>query len=418
MITRLRLENFKSFEDATLELGAVTVLIGTNASGKSNIGDAFKVLQGVTKGYPIEEIFEKNMDTATEQWSGIRGGSNFSKFDTSKNLNISIDCIQPAKLKIHRDSHYNISINPSESVWLDRLAFGSHLIDGPMKKNDRYLISSAFLDSWYRLEDYELRSNQIGYNRMDDVLLSLSDMNSTLSEFMLLEFDGAILSEPYQEKRKSVGRRGEYLSSTLKHICTDKLQKKTLEQWLQRLTPMDAVSLLFDTDISGYVTLILKEKNGRKITARSASDGTLRFLGYLALLFHPKPPKLIFIEEIETGIHPTRLKLLIQLIEERTKAMGFQVILTTHAPQVLNLVSDETLESCSVIYRLPGQGSSKIRRLMDVPEIKEELSDSGPAFLHQIGWLESMLEHEHDVEEEDEIITDPALLPRPLGVTK
>ena len=56
MITRLHLKNFKNFRDATLELGPLTVLVGTNASGKSNLRDAFRFIHGMSRGYNLAEI--------------------------------------------------------------------------------------------------------------------------------------------------------------------------------------------------------------------------------------------------------------------------------------------------------------------------------------------------------------------------
>ncbi len=56
MIKNIHLENFKSFKDATLELGQFSVLVGANATGKSNLLDAFRFLHGLTFGYLISEI--------------------------------------------------------------------------------------------------------------------------------------------------------------------------------------------------------------------------------------------------------------------------------------------------------------------------------------------------------------------------
>ena len=61
MLKSLRLENFKSFKNAELSLGDLTVLVGTNASGKSNIRDAFRFLHGISRGYSIAEIIGENM---------------------------------------------------------------------------------------------------------------------------------------------------------------------------------------------------------------------------------------------------------------------------------------------------------------------------------------------------------------------
>ena len=56
MITSLRLVNFKNFADETLRVGPFTVIVGANASGKSNIRDAFRFLHGIGRGYTLAEI--------------------------------------------------------------------------------------------------------------------------------------------------------------------------------------------------------------------------------------------------------------------------------------------------------------------------------------------------------------------------
>src|SRR6516164_4197232 len=76
MVTSLRLERFKNFKDAELKLGPFTVLIGANASGKSNIRDAFRFLHGIGRGYSLAEIIgEKCGEGGERVWTGIRGGS-------------------------------------------------------------------------------------------------------------------------------------------------------------------------------------------------------------------------------------------------------------------------------------------------------------------------------------------------------
>ena len=76
MFTSLRLERFKNFKDAELKLGPFTVLIGANASGKSNIRDAFRFLHGIGRGYSLAEIIgEKYGEGGERVWTGIRGGS-------------------------------------------------------------------------------------------------------------------------------------------------------------------------------------------------------------------------------------------------------------------------------------------------------------------------------------------------------
>ena len=77
MITSLRLVNFKNFADETLRLGPFTVIVGANASGKSNIRDAFRFLHGIGRGYTLAEILGgKYGEGGQREWAGIRGAMN------------------------------------------------------------------------------------------------------------------------------------------------------------------------------------------------------------------------------------------------------------------------------------------------------------------------------------------------------
>ena len=70
MLQRIHLKDFKSFADQSLEFGRVTVLVGANASGKSNLLDAIRFLQGVGSDLPIAEIIEGRWKGGKEVWSG------------------------------------------------------------------------------------------------------------------------------------------------------------------------------------------------------------------------------------------------------------------------------------------------------------------------------------------------------------
>ena len=77
MISELRIRNFKSLESVDLKLGHFNLLVGANASGKSNFLDALRFLQGMSqRGLSIDEILDgKPPSSARERWPGIRGGS-------------------------------------------------------------------------------------------------------------------------------------------------------------------------------------------------------------------------------------------------------------------------------------------------------------------------------------------------------
>ena len=76
MLTSLRLVDFKNFRDERLHMGPLTVIVGANASGKSNLRDAFRFLHGIGRGYTLGEIIGGKYGAGGQQeWAPIRGAA-------------------------------------------------------------------------------------------------------------------------------------------------------------------------------------------------------------------------------------------------------------------------------------------------------------------------------------------------------
>jgi predicted ATPase len=181
---------------------------------------------------------------------------------------------------------------------------------------------------------------------------------------------------------------GRNLSSVLASICQHDRGKRDLLSWIDELAPMDAVDFEFPADPTGRVLATLVEKNGQRITLASASDGTLRFLAFLAAFLGPHPSAFYFFEELENGIHPTRLSLLLDLVENQVKNKNIQVVVTTHSPQLLGRLSKTTLEHAQLIYRLPHEADSRIIRVLDMPDAERLIKGHRLADLFASGWFE------------------------------
>ena len=189
-----------------------------------------------------------------------------------------------------------------------------------------------------------------------------------------------------------LGDSGENLPTVLQDICADKKRKDVLIEWVRELTPMDVEDFEFPVDpITGQIRLIIQEVNGPKVSAYAASDGTLRFLAMLAALLSPNPAQLYFFEEIENGLHPSRLHLLLDLIEMQTAESDIQVITTTHSPELLSMISDRTFRHASVVCRLPGSVDSIIRPVSEIPRAEELRKSQGLGRLFAGGWMENVL---------------------------
>jgi predicted ATPase len=121
----------------------------------------------------------------------------------------------------------------------------------------------------------------------------------------------------------------------------------------------------------------------RPILAKFASDGTLKMLAYLTILYDPDPPQLVGIEEPENQIHP---RLLPELAEEcRDASARTQLMVTTHSPFFVNGLKPEELW---VLYR-DENGYSQAQRAADMRGIKKFM-DQGALLGHL--WMEGHFE--------------------------
>ena len=103
------------------------------------------------------------------------------------------------------------------------------------------------------------------------------------------------------------------------------------------------------------------------------SEGTLYFLALLAIIHQPNPPKLLLLEEPEKGIHPRRIKEVMQFIFLLSNRKDIQVILTSHNLDVLNFFRDMP-ENVFVFDKK--DGATEIKNLYtDIIEPKEKKAE-------------------------------------------
>ncbi len=411
MITSVRLEGFKNFRDATLQLGPLTVIVGTNASGKSNIRDAFRFLHGMGRGYSLAEIIgEKYVEGGVLVWKGIRGGIREVCYSSWDEFSLT------TRIQHHKTVEHIIAVNVSDFrsgpvVVHERLegegeaelyfahskldpgspppyAINIHVRDnfGSGYESKQYLNSQPVL-SQYSDDD----TIDIGFDVAQYLVTRLESMR-------FLDLSPDAMKNPSIPGQIILGDRGENLSSVLQAICNDEDTKRAMIEWVRQLTPLDVSDFDFVPDQTGRVLLTLIESTGRRTSAYSASDGTLRFLAIIAALMGPDPAKFYFLEEIDNGIHPTRLALLLQLIEQQTKQRGIQVVTTTHSPQLLAMLSPEARQHASLVYRLEGSTEAKITRIVDIPGANEVLETQNLGRLHESGWLENAVQFANVVE--------------------
>jgi predicted ATPase len=186
----------------------------------------------------------------------------------------------------------------------------------------------------------------------------------------------------------SLGTQGENLSSVLQSLWRDENRRQQLLDWVRALTPMDVVDIHFTESTDSRVMAVLVEDNGAQTPLTSASDGTIRFLAYVAALLGSDSPHFLFFEELENGIHPNRLYLLLDLITRATADSSVQVAATTHSPSMLLQVNQSVLNSVALVFRTSDRGS-QILSLVELPGAREVLRQRDIAALMTSGWFEN-----------------------------
>lgn len=419
MIQELTMHNFKSFalERGAIRFGGLSVIIGTNASGKSNIRDGLRFIHGISRGYSIAEIIgEKYVEGGVLQWKGIRGGV---KETVLRNGNAEVTKFTiGVKTKLPEEdgggeAHYSITVDVGDKTRPPVVAAESLVVSG----RGRYIFNThpegeVLNDEqearviYARLRK-ESKKGFVGPKvdfRRDHPILTQIDGHrnaqlpavrkhckaflKTIASVRFLDLDPQALRRPSIPGQTILGDKGENLSSVLQAICAEATSKEALIEWTRELTPLDVVDMKFpEVSLEGKIQLQLVEAGGREISAESASDGTLRFLAFAAALLGTEPARFYFFEEIENGIHPTRAHLLINLLRNTTQHGGIQVVGTTHSPALLNFLDEASLRNASLVYR--AGAVSKIRSFADIPALWQVVPNTRAGELLGSGWFEN-----------------------------
>ena len=430
MITSLRLVDFKNFADETLRVGPFTVIVGANASGKSNIRDALRFLHGIGRGYTLAEIIGGKYGAGGQvEWAPIRGAAREVVRFGQSGFSLRIE------LKLGRSKvRYSVRVKHDEDsrsgfrVTKERLKFGSGYIytshpDGPdpvrAQDDDAHLLLRMEKTGEQRKYGHRIavRPDQPALTQIREhknVVRIHKDyvqlVIDALAGIRFLDPMPELMRKPAFPGQTVLGDNGENLPTVLQEICTNPKRADVFHEWARELTPMDVASFGFPRDpITGLVQLVIGETNEREVSAYSASDGTLRFLAMLAALLgkHPaaldrRVARLYVFEEIDNGIHPSRLRLLLDLIEGQAAKGGIQVVTTTHSPDLLTMIGDDTFSNTSVVCRLPDTDDAVIRPVCELPDSEKLRRSQGLGRLHASGWMEDALAFTGEDEEQAE----------------
>jgi len=408
MLTSLALRNFKSFVDERVGVSPFTLLVGVNASGKSNFFDAIRFLQGLSLGYSIPEVLSGRYEGGVPIWRGIRGAANEIALDDSAPVMIETGWKIGGDL-INHSVQFTVSEDPR--IVAERLSdkSGAYLFDthapslgglaGPTEGGG---INVAFKrapggsggrsPSATFPADKSILSRRLALKNIHDKVVTTSEkLILEMSGALFLDLQPSLMRDFKSAQIRALGVNGENISSALFDLCKDPDKKISVVDWISELCAPEVSDIDFVKTEFEQVMFVLVEDNGRRISAKSVSDGTLRFLGQLVALLTAKAGALLLIEELENGLHPSRQSLLVEAIEGYVEASDIQVIASTHSPTLMEALKPTALENAIIFGRSADMAGTTMKNLGDLPNFKSVLRDHEMGELFNTLWLERAL---------------------------
>lgn len=428
MLTRIEIDGFKTFEEFAVDLGPMQVILGPNASGKSNLFDAIRLLSNLAqsdlrssvrglRGEPVE-LFRIRAD-------GFRSTSMAFAVELLLAPYVRDSWGETVKIS-HSRVRYEIEIELRQvSVGLERLVVVKEAATPIQPERDLWLqrrISLQFQQAFLKYGHSEpwLTTVETNGQRLFQIIPDASGVGRTqratnaersvLSSITTAEYPHlyAIREEmrswrflqldPYKLRRPSpttaafeLEPDGANLATVLAYIqtetATESQPKGAIADIAAALTSL--ISGVVDLDISldrknKEYQIEIGDRDGIAFSSRVISDGTLRLLCLLVLLYDPKHSGLVCFEEPENGVHPFRLKTLIERLRlgvtditseevDETEPL-FQMLLNSHSPIVLaGLEEPEALFADMVSVVKPEVGTvSRKTRIRPVGTLQRE----------------------------------------------
>lgn len=415
MLTALRIRNFKSFADSAFPLSALTLVVGANGAGKSNLFDALRFLRYVGEGLSLRDAIEgyASAEPGYLRVSGIRGGGReVARLGSGSSVfSIELTCsVEADKLQYRLDVDVGMHRVVREKLWSSQhgseYVFDTHPdVEPPAQPVD----SPVVMARYYRKSAG--RRPQTEFDASRSILAQFAGRKANSAEneesadrlreelraITPLELRPEALRQYSPGGTNGLGEHGENFASMVAALLEAAeadpeaaARVKAIEAWLNELTPSSIGSLAVETAPTGEVIFAAVEASrDRSLTARSLSDGTVRFAALAYVLLGESRRRTLLIEEIENGIHPARADLLLRMLEmTAAKDPLTQAICTTHSPALLRAASRSTAMDALVVGWDPENDCSHISRVRDLPDLEAVLEGADLGELQSDGWLQ------------------------------
>ena len=414
MLQKVSFFNYKSYESAELPLAGLTVLLGANASGKSNALEAIQLLAWLAEGRRLDTLLvalqqheiQIRGSAAELTLSGDRIDLGCELTDNSGRLltlnvvlRVAEDGLHVAEESLWREDE-NIplyEVVQSASAFSNQVSVAyNNFSRGKNKPQIPALDQQAIFTQLTTPARFDANHAKSQSEIPDAVSL----VQKTLENVLFLDPAPARMRDySFKIDHKKLRGDGANLSSVLAHLCQEPSRKDDVLGFVRSLPEQDITDIAFIDGPRGEVMIELRETFGgkeRPVSARLLSDGTLRVLSVGAALLSVAEGTLVVIEEIDNGVHPPRAKALLERITRIAKDRDLRVLLTTHNPALLDAIPTTSIPDVVACYRDPQTGTSRLIRLADLDQYPELVAQGPLGQIVTQGILDRVLKHPQD----------------------
>lgn len=330
-----RLKNFKAVQDSKrIKFTPLTVFIGNNGSGKSSIFEGLETLQtlalhgldaAMLPWHGFEYVWNHSREHRPRLSGSRQEASNPMIFGFQALLGRNLTLKIRVEMEISADSNF-------DKVFFQKYktSYGS----GKLAESPEYISNGQITDE---------------------------NLKVCVEDWQFLRLVPQLMTEPIPQKRTlgkiRLNKDGSNIAEYLQAIRDQDVQAfNGIVEALKVVLPF-AIDLqpVITSELERKVYLALSEERvSQKLPSWLISTGTLRILALLALLRAPDPPPVIIMEEIENGLDPRTIHLLVDEIQYFVESGRGQVIFTTHSPYLLDLLP---LSSLILVERVEGEAS-------------------------------------------------------------
>jgi predicted ATPase len=379
MIKSLEVKNFKAIEKGKVKLTPLTAFIGYNGTGKSSMLEALETFQVI-----VTDGLEKSMSRWRKfEHIHYKGKKTQRTFESGgeKYLYAPMEFIFNATIE-KKKTKFSSAIGQDLD---EHIYFLEETVSYPQLPNNFIRVRTP--DHKYITQGKEA----MWLTPERSILSGEREIRKYVESWQFLAMNTFLMGNPYPQKKTGgqiiLNHDGSNIAEYVLAIrnANPDVFRGIIETMQTILPYASDIQPVITEELEKLVYMQVTEQNF-KVPGWLLSTGTLKVLALLAVFRNPNPSPLIVIEEIENGLDPRTINLIVKEIHALINDTASQVIVTTHSPYLLDL-----LHLSQVVFVEREKGKVVFKRPYDDDELRKWSKDYTPGELYEKDLLQQYL---------------------------